>query len=843
LENDLFGEIDRRIDWRAFYSQHLQKIKTINNDHINALCPFHSEKTGSFSVSIKNGTYHCFGCNEDGNALTFLQKSAGMTKDAALDHLKNAAGITNEKADKHPAARKQAKYTLEDYATEKFLPADALEGTFKAADKGLGIILPYMDESGAITATRQRYHGKKFSWTKGSKTSLYGLWLLDRARSKGFVILVEGESDTQTLVLHEFPALGVPGATTFQAEWVKYLEGLDVYLHNEGDAGGESFMRQTCERLASARFAGKVYEIQSIGGKDPNEMLKADVATFVQRWAEVMATARPLDIKAQAVKAMEAIPGQPVHLRIPPGWRVDERGIWVIDDNGRVLVCPVPVLLSKRLRSIETGEEKIEFVYLREGTWHRVITMRSVLFQARNIGILADKGLPVTSETARKLVKFLGELEAENLDLLDVAKAVDHLGWIDGKRFLPGLAEDVELDIDPSMSMLAGSYHQSGTMEGWTEAMVLQRSRQIPRLMLAASLAAPLLHLLNHRVFLVHSWGPSRGGKTAALKGALSVWGDPEGLVANFNATKVGLERLAAFYSDLPLGIDERQVVGDKQSFVESLVYLLGMGKGKTRGAKGGGLQNTKAWRTIVLTTGEEPLSNDSSATGVKTRVLELWGQPFNCEADARKMHGLSGQHFGHSGPDFVRRIQSQERNDPGRLRKDYDALAEYLQGEAPQAMGSHITALAVCCLADFYSSQWYFELDEPSAQAESLALASVTLAQMETAADTDYATRAMEWIESWISQNINKFKGHEVGEKYGELQLNEHRVWILPSAIEPALRAANFNPRRVWQDLKDSGNLEVEDGRSRKMVRMDGRSVRVIVLILDRNAEKDGFF
>ena len=36
------------------------------------LCPFHEEKTPSFSVNDERGFFHCFGCGEGGNAFTFL---------------------------------------------------------------------------------------------------------------------------------------------------------------------------------------------------------------------------------------------------------------------------------------------------------------------------------------------------------------------------------------------------------------------------------------------------------------------------------------------------------------------------------------------------------------------------------------------------------------------------------------------------------------------------------------------------------------------------------------------------------------------------------------------------
>ena len=123
--------------------------------------------------------------------------------------------------------------------------------------------------------------------------------------------------------------------------------------------------------------------------------------------------------------------------------------------------------------------------------------------------------------------------------------------------------------------------------------------------------------------------------------------------MASFYATKVGLERLAGFFRDLPLGIDERQVANS--DFTDNLIYMLSLGSSKVRGAKGGGLQSSQAWQTIILTTGEQPLSSTNSYSGVFTRTLELYGAPFDDEAIARKMHELIS--YGHAGPEFIRHI------------------------------------------------------------------------------------------------------------------------------------------------------------------------------------------
>jgi len=57
-----------------------------------ALCPFHTEKTPSFSVNEDKGVYHCFGCGEAGDVLDFVMKMEGVDFKGALACL-GLAGI------------------------------------------------------------------------------------------------------------------------------------------------------------------------------------------------------------------------------------------------------------------------------------------------------------------------------------------------------------------------------------------------------------------------------------------------------------------------------------------------------------------------------------------------------------------------------------------------------------------------------------------------------------------------------------------------------------------------------------------------------------------------------
>ena len=242
-------------------------------------------------------------------------------------------------------------------------------------------------------------------------------------------------------------------------------------------------------------------------------------------------------------------------------------------------------------------------------------------------------------------MSFLAALEAENIDIIQKADSTSTFGWQTRGRFLPGHGDDIVLDIEPSLRGWAAAYHTAGTFEGWIATMQPHRSRDKFRFILAASFAAPLLKIIQQRIFFVYNWGGSKGGKTAALKAALSAWGDPERLMVNFNATQVALERMAGFYNDLPLGIDERQLAGQKQENLEKIVYMIASGTGRARGSKGGGLQTLNTWRTVALATGEgsgyrKSLHKGKDGfrySGIQAKTVE--GEPYQPEVPLRGQH------------------------------------------------------------------------------------------------------------------------------------------------------------------------------------------------------------
>ena len=67
-------------------------LKKAGANHV-ACCPFHSEKTPSFTVSPAKQFYHCFGCGAHGNAISFLMEYQGLGYVDAVKDLAESAGM------------------------------------------------------------------------------------------------------------------------------------------------------------------------------------------------------------------------------------------------------------------------------------------------------------------------------------------------------------------------------------------------------------------------------------------------------------------------------------------------------------------------------------------------------------------------------------------------------------------------------------------------------------------------------------------------------------------------------------------------------------------------------
>lgn len=77
----------------AVVGEYLQ-LRSAGGGNYKGLCPFHDEKSPSFQVSPSKGLFHCFGCQEGGDTITFVMKVDHLTFSEAVERLAARAGIT-----------------------------------------------------------------------------------------------------------------------------------------------------------------------------------------------------------------------------------------------------------------------------------------------------------------------------------------------------------------------------------------------------------------------------------------------------------------------------------------------------------------------------------------------------------------------------------------------------------------------------------------------------------------------------------------------------------------------------------------------------------------------------
>ena len=76
------------------------------------LCPFHNEKTPSFTVSDDKGFFHCFGCGAHGDVIGFVMKTENLAFPEAVERLAEDAGLPVPKSAPEDGARAKAELSL-----------------------------------------------------------------------------------------------------------------------------------------------------------------------------------------------------------------------------------------------------------------------------------------------------------------------------------------------------------------------------------------------------------------------------------------------------------------------------------------------------------------------------------------------------------------------------------------------------------------------------------------------------------------------------------------------------------------------------------------------------------
>lgn len=511
-------------------------------------------------------------------------------------------------------------------------------------------------------------------------------------------------------------------------------------------------------------------------------------------------------------------------------------GEWIADDAGIMkrnpkqgmdVACVHPIMPVQRLVNIEDGTVRLKIAFRRDGkSWQTFVANKSQLYSAREIKKLADKDVSVSDKNASHLVTYLQEIEDLNHDLIPEKQSVNHLGWTKGGDFSP-YVENLEFDGIDNFRRIFESVHAEGELGAWVDvARKVRKSGLAARIALAASFASVLVKAIGKLNFIVHFWGGSGTGKTVALLVAASVWANPNddgNYMQTFNGTAVGLEMQAGFINNLPLILDEFQLVKDKKSF-EYSVYLLTEGIGKTRGAKTGGLQSTATWRNCTITSGEMPITHESIGGGAINRIIEIECKEKLFDNPTEILEAIRGN-YGHAGKIFVELLDG----DGGRkeAKSLYDGFYRDLKEGITEKQAM---AASLILTADALATKWIFcdgmELRSRDIQPYLKSIDSV-----------DSGRRGYEYVYGFCVENSGRFK-KDAEICYGKM--SEDELVIIGTSFNRICNEGGYNPDAVIGWLEKEGML-IKDGKGKrkKAVKVNGKNVRCVCINLRKEEER----
>ena len=92
IPREIIEEIVARTDINDLIGSYVTLKRAGSN--MNGLCPFHSERTPSFTVFSKSNSIYCFGCGAGGDAISFVMKAENLDYPSAIEFLAGRAGVT-----------------------------------------------------------------------------------------------------------------------------------------------------------------------------------------------------------------------------------------------------------------------------------------------------------------------------------------------------------------------------------------------------------------------------------------------------------------------------------------------------------------------------------------------------------------------------------------------------------------------------------------------------------------------------------------------------------------------------------------------------------------------------
>lgn len=527
-------------------------------------------------------------------------------------------------------------------------------------------------------------------------------------------------------------------------------------------------------------------------------------------------------------------------------WQCDSTGVRAISPQGEMVACLHAIVPVKRLVNIQTGREKMEIAFNKDGVWKSQIFDKSVILSSQKIvPAMADFGILVTSENAKHLVRYFCDIEAMNLYTIPIQKSTSKMGWLDNySTFIPFTNEDYVFDSDADFSPLFDSISTKGKESEAIRIMqeVRKRGRFEPIITCAASLASVLVQPCGCLPFIMHLFGEAGKGKTVATMLAASIWGNPNenGYIADPRSTITAFESQLDFLNNLPFVCDDTAKVKqaltfNKKNDFSDFIYMLCGSSGKMRSNVRLGINRKRTWMNCSITNGERPLTSETSNGGELLRVIEVeteQGSLFDSVGTIKNTADTIRANYGFIGQKFVEAVQRLGVKELQSIHKQYVDMI-IAADASEQKEGKQIQSMALIFTAEHILANEIMHDDICLDMGRCFDLIR-TNAQM---ADS---VRAYEFICNELRMNAANF-GESAKICWG---YEKDGFWMVnPNAFAEIAQRGNFDRKMFIKWAVNAGVSKVDsDGRIDKKVNTATIKGRYVFILKPENGELEDY-
>ena len=489
-----------------------------------------------------------------------------------------------------------------------------------------------------------------------------------------------------------------------------------------------------------------------------------------------------------------------------------------------IRLCNIFVPVSKIISEIN-GKSKTHIKLLmryKNRNIELIESSRDLTKSERLSNVFGDYGFIIDSPRAGKIAKYISDFMLDNQYKIKDEIGRLQTGWHNGVFYLPQRNQDVvwlESNIEKA-------YIQEGSYDGQL-SLLKELAKGKVFINVLGAFASCLYGIINPMNFFIHNGGLTEGGKSLAVKCALSFFGKPSRMGNNWNATLNGLESYWEQNHSLPMWIDEMEVSSKIENIIQA-VYTFTDERGKLRAYSQDGevkQRETKTFKGICFTTGEKSFSevqnmakDRAKPRGITRRVLDLNIRELWTNVDMEKVKVLLDNNYGILGVSFIEYLEQNAKP----IKEDFKNQISFFNGlvDGEKASQFGILKLTLEILKQMKLVNQY-EYDVQLANLKHFAAVEANHMNIIKDTYTEFKDKYTEFImanrehfdfvSSWSVEEENL---HTKTPYYGKVDLGKNTISLFKQEFQKWCSENNFVKDQVLETLQDNNSLNVNRGR-----------------------------